>query len=396
MLITQEFLTFLAIDRRLVVAGAVLILPIALALRSRFSAMLRPAEEQGAVWLRFRAFSRLIMASTLAAWWAMWDLNLLGSTIPAVTKSLTDWFAPSSVRTLMFWIPPLVSLGLFLVLAYTIDALVLRLKWTLFDVLRVAFWRVVNFAVPLLLTATATNDILQDELWGAIWAVVAGAVAIVGMVFLRRAEGFRQHEVKGSETRNRALAIAKRMGVNLQRVYVVPAGRGHLTNAYAGGGSIFLTDNLGKQLDKREMDSIIAHELGHIAGRHTFKKLLATIAIYGAFMLVLFLFRRSLVRIRPVLDILVIFVPLAAFYFLSRQHEYEADQKEVEFTGDPETAIRSLAGVYILSAAPIRYSRFAEIFSTHPSFEKRARAMARVGDMPAARISEILRRERVT
>jgi Zn-dependent protease with chaperone function len=95
------------------------------------------------------------------------------------------------------------------------------------------------------------------------------------------------------------------------------------------------------------------------------------------------------------LEVLVIFAPLAVFYFLSRKHEFEADRREVEFTGDPETAIRALAGIYALSAAPIRYSRFAEILSTHPSFERRARAMARWGEMPAERVSEILRREDV-
>jgi Zn-dependent protease with chaperone function len=186
------------------------------------------------------------------------------------------------------------------------------------------------------------------------------------------------------------------MGVKLQRVYVVPAGRGHLTNAFAGGGSIFLTDNLGKQLDKREIDSVIAHELGHIISEHTRKKFLQTMAIYAMTTLLLFVFRRSLTQIRPMLEVLVIFAPLATFYFLSRKHEFEADRKEVEFTGDPETAIRALAGIYTLSAAPIRYSRFAEIFSTHPSFERRARAMARWGEMPAERVSEILRRQDVT
>jgi hypothetical protein len=54
------------------------------------------------------------------------------------------------------------------------------------------------------------------------------------------------HEVKASETRNQALAMARKMGIELQRIYVVPAGRGHLTNAFGGIGSIGLTDNLGQ------------------------------------------------------------------------------------------------------------------------------------------------------
>jgi Zn-dependent protease with chaperone function len=340
-------------------------------------------------------FSRLIMAGTVAIWWTIWDSKLLVEVRPSIDAHFADWFAPPLTEWLSFFLPPIVGLGLYLLLANIVSAIVLKQRLTLIDVLKLAWWRLVNFAAPLLLIAVAASALLQGELWGALWIVLAGICAIIGMIFYRRAEGFREHEVKASETRNRALAIAKRMGVKLQRVYVVPAGRGHLTNAFAGGGSIFLTDNLGKQLDKREIDSVIAHELGHLISGHTRKKLLQTMAIYAMTTLLLFVFRRILTQIRPTLEVLVIFAPLAAFYFLSRKHEFEADRKEVEFTGDPETAIRALAGIYTLSAAPVRYSRFAEIFSTHPSLERRARAMARWGEMPADRVAEILRREDV-
>jgi Zn-dependent protease with chaperone function len=138
---------------------------------------------------------------------------------------------------------------------------------------------------------------------------------------------------------------------------------------------------------------VVAVSLKHIAAGHTLKKLVKTIAIYAATALVVFVFRRNLVRARPVLDVLVIFAPLGAFYFLSRQNEYEADRKEVEFTGNPEIAIRALYGIHALSAAPTRSSLLAQIFATHPSFEKRAWAMGRAADMPSERIAEILSRE---
>ncbi len=377
------------------VSVVILMMPLALALGAHVFSLLHQPSERTGVWLRFLVFSRLVMATTIAVWWAIWDSNLLAEVRVSIDAHFADWFAPLLTEWLAFFVPPVVGLGLYLIFANIVSAVVLKQRLTLIDVLKLAWWRLVSFAVPLLLIAIAADGVLQGELLGAIWIVVAGVCAIVGMIFYRRAEGFRQHEVKASETRNRALAIAKRMGVKLQRVYVVPAGRGHLTNAFAGGGSIFLTDNLGKQLDKREIDSVIAHELGHLISGHTRKKLLQTTTIYVMTTLLLFIFRRSLRQIRPMLEVLVIFAPLAAFYFLSRKHEFEADRSEVEFTGDPETAIRALAGIYALSAAPIRYSRFAEIFSTHPSFERRARAMARWGEMSAERVSEILRREDV-
>jgi len=48
--------------------------------------------------------------------------------------------------------------------------------------------------------------------------------------------------------------MAKDMKTPLKRVYVVPAGRGHLTNAYGLSESIAVTDNYGKFLDRAELD----------------------------------------------------------------------------------------------------------------------------------------------
>lgn len=191
--------------------------------------------EQGEqdVWSRYRQLSRFILATTVGAWWAACDFSGL-----------------ASPDTLRFWIPPLIGLGIFLSLAYSTDATMMNLKWTLIDLLRLTWWRLISFVVPLLLIAEGFEDVLRGDLWGCAWIGSAGFIAIIGTAFLRRAEGMKLHEVKASENRNRALAMARKLGIDLRRVYVVPAGRGHLTNAFGGGASIGLTDNLGKYLNK--------------------------------------------------------------------------------------------------------------------------------------------------
>ena len=70
--------------------------------------------------------------------------------------------------------------------------------------------------------ATMTST---TETWGCTWISGAGIIAMMGTVFRRKAEGMKLHEVKASETRNRARAMARRMGIELRRIYVVPAGR---------------------------------------------------------------------------------------------------------------------------------------------------------------------------
>ena len=61
--------------------------------------------------------------------------------------------------------------------------------------------------------------------------------------------------LKSGEFRNRALLLAKEMAITLQRVFIVPSGKGHLTNAFGMSSAIGLTDNLGKYLTKEQVHS---------------------------------------------------------------------------------------------------------------------------------------------
>ncbi len=379
--------------RKLIVSATILVLPLALALWFRHAAQQRTEEQRATVWLGYHRLSRFVMAATVAAWWAIWDLNRFADLLPAFVPRLSAWLEPSSVETLLFWIPPIVSTGGFLVLAYFTDAALLKLKWTFIDVLRLVWWRLTSFVVPLLMIATGFDDIFHGELWGSAWIGMAGIIATIGTIYLRKAEGMKLHEVRASETRSRALAMARRMGVELRRIYVVPAGRGHLTNAFGGMGCIGLTDNLGKCFNRQQIDFVIAHELIHVQQKHGSKNRLQTIATFTTITLVIFLFRQDLLPICPLLDLFIIFVPLAAFYFFSRRHEYEADREAVEFTGDPETGIRALARLYRNAGAPTRCGRFVAMFQTHPALAPRAEAIGRAGEIQAGRIAEILRQE---
>lgn len=70
-----------------------------------------------------------------------------------------------------------------------------------------------NVVIPLLTIATGFDDIYHGNLWGCTWISGAGIIAMMGTIFLRKAEGMKLHEVKASETRNRARAMARRMGI---------------------------------------------------------------------------------------------------------------------------------------------------------------------------------------
>jgi Zn-dependent protease with chaperone function len=165
-------------------------------------------------------------------------------------------------------------------------------------------------------------------------------------------------------------------------VYVVPAGRGHLTNAYGLSESIAVTDNYGKFLDRAELDFVIGHELGHVKGKHGRKKLLIMTTVFAALAAICFFFPPALIRFRPLLDFLLLLIPMLTFYFFSRRFEYAADKSSVEFTHDAKAAIRALDNLYDFTQAPTRCNRIIEVFLTHPSFEHRAAAIGGIGRSP--------------
>jgi Zn-dependent protease with chaperone function len=321
-------------------ADMLLLLPLALALSFRYATAWCTETLRTKIWFGHRRLHRLILAASVAGWWAMWNLNKVKS----------------------FWIPPIVCLGLFLVFSYSGDRDFLKLRWTFVNILRLAWWRTVSFVVSLLMVATGFEAILNRKLVGVAWIVGAGLVTTVGTGFFRSAEGMKLHRTKTGELRNRAFTMARNMGTVIQRVYIVPAGKGHLTNAFGASNAISLTDNLGKYLTKGQVDYVIAHELAHVKQRHGRKQFGATVTIFSVMGLLLFLLPTVTLRFRPLLDLMVIIVPIVTVLFLSRRFEYAADREALDFTGDPETAIRALAVLYHVSDAPTRCDRFTELF----------------------------------
>jgi len=225
---------------------------------------------------------------------------------------------------------------------------------------------------------------------GIVWLVIAAIVAMLGMLRLRSAEGMKLQEVKGGELYKRAFVLAKMTKTPLKRVYVVPAGRGHLTNAYGGSHTIAVTDNYGKFLTSAQLDFVIGHELGHAKAKHGRKKLLITAAVIAGIALASFVMSPFLFPFRPLFDGLVVFVPILTFYFLSRRFEYAADAAGVELTRDPETAIHALVNLHRITEAPMHCGKLTELFMTHPALTRRVRVIGETGRVPAERISEIV------
>ncbi len=180
------------------------------------------------------------------------------------------------------------------------------------------------------------------------------------------------------------------MGVKIGRVLIVPEGKGHMTNAFASPYAVGVTDNLGKYLTRSQIDYVLAHEVAHCEKKHGRKHLLMTLGIYSLLAAVLFLERGSIVDMRPLVIVVAIFGPVMAMNYLSRRHEHESDRTGVDFTRDPETAIRALVQLYRATMAPLNCSQFTQLFLSHASLTRRVMAIAEAGQLPMERVNNML------
>lgn len=374
----------------LLVPCTILLLPIALTLLFWWSALRARDTERRTIWADYRGFGRFILAAAVVGWWMEWDWRGRSELPPILVRHWPGALGKSSAETLLFWLPPMAGLAIFLFSCYAIDRTLLKQRWSLFEMTRRTWWRLASFVIPLQMVAAGFTAIFGGRVSGAAWLLSAGVVSKIGTGFLRRAEGMKFNRLKSGELRNRAFKMASQMGVTLERVYMVPAGKGHLTNAYGMSNAIGLTDSLGKYLTKAQIDYVMAHELAHVKLRHSRKHLLMVLGIFFTMTVLLFRLAQYALHLQPVAQFAVIFGPLGAIYYFSRQFEYSADRVAVEFTGEPEVAIRGLVNLYKADEIPLQASKFFEFFMTHPSLASRVDAIARIGQIPAQQLSTVL------
>jgi len=126
---------------------------------------------------------------------------------------------------------------------------------------------------------------------------------------LRSSQGSKLRQVKSGTLYNRAFRLAKNFGAHLDRAYVVPPGRGHLTTAFGLWRGIALIDNFGEYLSGLQLDFVIGHELAHVRGRHTRKEFLAMLLMVVMVRLT-FSLPHMATGFRPIFILIVLFAPL--------------------------------------------------------------------------------------
>jgi len=210
--------------------------------------------------------------------------------------------------------------------------------------------------------------------------------------------------------------LTQRMGLPMPRLWLIPEAQ---PNAFATGrnphhASVAFTEGILSLMTDRELEGVVAHELGHVLHRDILiSSVAATLAAAITFLahiaqwgMIFGGYGRDREDDRggggALGGLLMIFLaPIAAALIqmaISRSREYSADQASAKYTGSPDGLISALgklergveripmddatpatAHMFILN--PFSGGGLMRLFSTHPSTEERiARLQAMHGD----------------
>lgn len=221
------------------------------------------------------------------------------------------------------------------------------------------------------------------------------AIASVGA---KKAVG---HEYKEYRDLVEGLTIAS--GLPMPKLYVMPSKQ---INAFASGRNpknavVCVTEGALEKLDKRELEGVLAHELGHVANFDIRYMTLVAVMV-GMISIISQIFLRSLwfrsgrdskgnagiIIIGILLAILAPIVVQLVQFSISRKREYSADASAVQFTRNPRGLIGALKKIkhdsikeprVSKAVAPLFFSNpFSHLASTHPPLDKRIDALERM------------------
>ena len=198
--------------------------------------------------------------------------------------------------------------------------------------------------------------------------------------------------------------LTERMSLPMPRLWVTPE---DTPNAFATGrnpahSSVAVTSGLVQMMNDRELEGVIAHELGHVLNRDILISSLA--ATIGSAIVMLSRFGYFFGGSRDDEEgggggivgglLMMILAPMAAMVIqmaISRTREYSADAAAAKYTGSPDGLISALgkldsmgrrlpmdppaAAAHMYIMKPFGGGGMMKLFSTHPATEDRVAAL---------------------
>jgi STE24 endopeptidase len=211
---------------------------------------------------------------------------------------------------------------------------------------------------------------------------------------------YKVKPVDDEELQSRIKKLAADAGLKVQNVYSFNMSKNtkKANAAFTGLGKtkrIILGDTLLESYSKDEIETVIAHELGHYKKKHILKNILfGTLNSFVVFFVISVLYKISLnwfefenITDIAALPLLALWALLLGFIqtplgnMLSRKFEYEADQYAVESTNKPLSFINTLNKLTEQNLGDKEPHPFVEwFFYSHPSIKKRIAAIEKYSE----------------
>ena len=199
--------------------------------------------------------------------------------------------------------------------------------------------------------------------------------------------------------------LAVQDNIKYKKIVVWQTGSLAMANAAVAGivpwsRQIFLTDALLKYFSDDEIESVVAHEFGHVRYKHILTYFVFSVAYFLSYAIYYIYIGRPIESILPNSPILsaigliffIFFYFVIIFRALSRRFEHQADLYAVALTGKPEALKLALARLAYLNYMSRSIQRLFELFQTHPSIDRRIEFINRfkVADPSALRYQHYL------
>lgn len=206
---------------------------------------------------------------------------------------------------------------------------------------------------------------------------------------------YKVKPIEDEELKERIKTLAADAGLKVQDVYSFDMSKNtkKANAAFTGLGKtkrIILGDTLLSSYTKDEIETVIAHELGHYKRKHILKNIIyGTANSFVIFFLISVLYKASLqwfgfnsateIAALPLLTLWAMLIGLIQTplgNMLSRKFEYEADQYAIEATKKPLSFIQTLNKLTDQNLGDKEPHPFVEwFFYSHPSIKKRISAI---------------------
>lgn len=234
--------------------------------------------------------------------------------------------------------------------------------------------------------------------FGSLWWLPFSIMLFIVSVFLAKIVPvvilplfYKITPLKDEELKARILKLSEDAGMKVENVYIFDMSKNtkKANAAFTGLGStkrILLGDTLTENFNLNEIETVIAHELGHYKKKHIIKNIvIGALFSFLTFFLIAVLYDISLIWFGFNLRTEIAALPLLALWgmiigviqtpvsnMISRKFEYEADTYAIESTGKKDDFIAALNKLTEQNLADKEPHSLVEwFFYSHPSISRR-------------------------